>query len=167
MARRSQGNPFYVEQLVGHLESGEASLPEWLRDALLASLAELPAEAVRALDVLALGVGGISHDVLSEVAGIPGNDLDRVLRAAVERRLVQVAGGMYAIGHALLQEALASRLLPGESLRAPRDARTSARDERRKRQPARSPLGGRWGTRACLLGRSRGRQGGLGGLRIP
>ena len=117
VARRSQGNPFYVEQLAGHLQSGEVALPEQLREALLASLVELPAEAVRALDVLALGGGGIPYDVLAEVAGIPGDDLDRALRPAVERRLVQVADGTYAIGHALLHEALASRLLPGESRR--------------------------------------------------
>ena len=115
VAQRSSGNPFFVERLAEHIEHGGAGLPHRLREALLASTDGLDPVAAKALDALALTRGEISHDALAAVAGVSDEELDAALRAAVGRGVVTSGDGTYAIRHALLQEAVAARILPGEA----------------------------------------------------
>jgi ATP/maltotriose-dependent transcriptional regulator MalT len=123
--RRSDGNPFFVEELVGAGSGAEAGpLPPTLRDVLLARLVALPENAQTVIRVAAVAGRGVDHDLLAEVAGMPDRDLDEALRSAIgEQVLVTGAyadsehGADYAFRHALLQEAAYDDLLPGERQR--------------------------------------------------
>ena len=112
---RSEGIPFFVEELVG-CDFG-TTVPATLRELLLARYETLP-DPVRALvRVLAAGGGRVNHAVLAEVSELPEGSLDDALRAAVDAGVVVVAGRGYDFRHALVREAVADELLPGESIR--------------------------------------------------
>jgi DNA-binding CsgD family transcriptional regulator/tetratricopeptide (TPR) repeat protein len=117
---RSEGNPFYAEQLLaagaGH---AEVALPPTLADVLLARVQSQSEPAQQVLRVAAVAGRRVSHRLLCKVAGWPEPELERSVRAAVEAGLlvVDTAAGTYAFRHALLQEAVYGELLPGEQVR--------------------------------------------------
>ncbi|MEH0845798.1 AAA family ATPase [Micromonospora sp. CPCC 205711] len=116
---RTQGNPFFIEELAAASGPvGCATLPDTLRDLLLARVDRLPDAAQRVLRVAAAGGTRIAHQLLAEVARLPEHELEDALRAAVAAQLV-VAGpdGDYEFRHALVREAVHDELLPGEHAR--------------------------------------------------
>ena len=58
--------------------------------------------------------------MLAEVAGLPPEQLDDVLRRAIDAGVIVVSGRGYEFRHALVREAVADELLPGESARVHR-----------------------------------------------
>ncbi|HEX8858860.1 MAG TPA: AAA family ATPase, partial [Actinomycetes bacterium] len=127
---RSQGNPFYAEELLAAAPDG-AGLPPAVRDLLLARVEALPEEAQRVLRVAAAAGSRVDHELLAAVAGVPDRRLLELLREAVNRHLLasDQAGGAYRFRHALVQEVLYDDLLPGEraALHAAYAAALSAR----------------------------------------
>ncbi|WP_233604534.1 AAA family ATPase [Micromonospora sp. HM5-17] len=116
---RTQGNPFFIEELAASGDpQGCAELPDTLRDLLLARVDRLPEPAQRVLRIAAAGGTRIAHELLAEVAGAPEAELEAALRAAVAAQLVvaQPDGG-YEFRHALVREAVHEDLLPGEHAR--------------------------------------------------
>ena len=81
---RSEGDPFYAEQLLA-ADSGEAhgGLPSTLADVLLASVQALSEPAQQVLRVAAVAGRRVFHGLLTEVAGWPEADLEHGLREAV------------------------------------------------------------------------------------
>jgi DNA-binding CsgD family transcriptional regulator len=130
IARRSEGNPFLVEELVaagaagtgaaGTGAAGAGQLPGTVRELLLARVASVDAATRRALGIVA-AVGRPADAELVETAWDgPEADLDGALRDAVDRGLLVVEPGSrrrLAFRHALLAEAVADDLLPGERVR--------------------------------------------------
>ncbi|MFC6020589.1 AAA family ATPase [Plantactinospora solaniradicis] len=116
---RTQGNPFFVEELAAASDpSGCADLPETLRDLLLARVDRLPEPAQRVLRIAGAGGTRIAHELLAEVAGVPETELEEALRAAVAAQLVVAdPDGGYEFRHALVREAVHEDLLPGEHAR--------------------------------------------------
>ncbi|MBB4684907.1 DNA-binding CsgD family transcriptional regulator/tetratricopeptide (TPR) repeat protein [Amycolatopsis jiangsuensis] len=116
IAERSEGNPFFVEEL---LASGADcdDLPAGLAEVLLARLERLPDETRRVLRVVAVAGEGVSHAALAQVAGVGELELDDVLREAVQHHVLVIEDGFYVFRHALLQEAVYADLLPGERTR--------------------------------------------------
>ncbi|MER7590206.1 AAA family ATPase [Micromonospora sp. NPDC127501] len=116
---RTQGNPFFIEELaVAGDPIGCAALPETLRDLLLARVDRLPEPAQRVLRIAAAGGTRFAHDLLAEVAGLPETELEDALRAAVAAQLVVAdRDGDYEFRHALVREAVHDELLPGEHAR--------------------------------------------------
>jgi DNA-binding NarL/FixJ family response regulator len=114
---RAEGNPFFVEELVGVAQTGGAALPTDLSDVLLVRLDRLD-EPVRGV-VRAAAVAGreVSHPLLAQVADVDGPTLERSLRAAVEANVLVPDEDGYAFRHALLSEAVYNDLLPGERVR--------------------------------------------------
>lgn len=113
---RSEGNPLFVEALLGESGGGDA-LPESLRDLLLASVERLPDETQELLRVASAGGARIEHDLLVAVAGLDEGVLSRALRPAVAGNVLVVDGEGYAFRHALIREAVHDDLLPGERVR--------------------------------------------------
>jgi DNA-binding CsgD family transcriptional regulator/tetratricopeptide (TPR) repeat protein len=117
---RSEGNPFYAEQLLaagaGH---AEVALPPTLADVLLARIHSLSEPAQQVLGVAAVAGRRVPHRLLAEVAGRPEVGLERGLREAIGARVLVAdsISGTYAFRHALLQEAVYGDLLPGEQVR--------------------------------------------------
>ena len=116
---RTQGNPFFVEELAAAGDpSGCADLPDTLRDLLLARVDRLPEPAQRVLRIAGAGGTRIAHELLAEVAGVPEAELEEALRAAVAAQLVVTdPDGGYEFRHALVREAVHEDLLPGEHAR--------------------------------------------------
>ncbi|MGN9788769.1 helix-turn-helix transcriptional regulator [Nonomuraea sp. ZG12] len=113
---RSEGNPLFVEALLGEV-SGGGTLPESLRDLLLASVERLPEGTQELLRVASVGGQRIEHDLLSAVAGLDESALAHALRPAVAGNVLVVDGEGYSFRHALIREALHDDLLPGEHTR--------------------------------------------------
>lgn len=113
---RSDGNPFFVEELVAeHRARGAAQLPTSLRDVLLSALGSLPAEPRRILDGAAAVGRPVDHRLLEAVTGVGGRELSDLLRPAVEHQLlVDDADGRYRFRHALTLEAVYDELLSPE-----------------------------------------------------
>ncbi|MFG3579119.1 AAA family ATPase [Micromonospora chersina] len=116
---RTQGNPFFIEELAAAGDPvGCAVLPETLRDLLLARVDRLPEPAQRVLRIAAAGGTRFAHQLLAEVAGLPEAELEDALRAAVAGQLVVAdPDGDYEFRHALFREAVHDDLLPGEHAR--------------------------------------------------
>ena len=117
---RSEGNPFYAEQLLA-AGTGDAqgALPSTLADVLLARIQGLSEPAQQVLRVAAVAGRRVSHQLLTEVAGWPEAALEHGLREAIGAGVLVVdrANDTYAFRHALLQEAVYGDLLPGEQVR--------------------------------------------------
>lgn len=103
--RLTQGNAFYVTEV---LASGAASLPETVRDAVLARLASLGSAARRLLDVIALVPGRTELWLLESVAGPEVAELDTCLAAGV----VRAEGDGVAFRHELARLVLANAVPP-------------------------------------------------------
>jgi DNA-binding CsgD family transcriptional regulator/tetratricopeptide (TPR) repeat protein len=109
---RSEGNPFFAEELLAAHREG-VDLPPALRDLLLARVEALPAATRRLLQVAAVAGQRVDHELLAEVAGQSADLLVEPLREAVTRHVLVVEGGdAYAFRHALVQEAIYGDLLP-------------------------------------------------------
>lgn len=114
IAARSDGIPFYVEELASF--TGER-LPTSLREVLLLRYERLDAEARRFARVLATGGVEVTHPVVRAV--FDGDDLalEEAVRTAVDAQVLVVRGDAYAFRHALMQEAVYAELLPTERTR--------------------------------------------------
>jgi DNA-binding CsgD family transcriptional regulator/tetratricopeptide (TPR) repeat protein len=136
---RSDGNPYFVEELVATGVHQNVDLPPRLRDVLAARLAGLPPTTVRMLRAAALAGRRIDDALLCVALGVEPGDLADGLRPAVGEGLLMgppagVAAGVggggrlpgassgagtalgsrFAFRHALLQEYLAGELFPTE-----------------------------------------------------
>ncbi|MET7994235.1 AAA family ATPase [Amycolatopsis sp. NPDC005232] len=110
---RSEGNPFFVEELLA-TDADCRDLPAGLAEVLLARLERFPAETRRVLRVISVANEPVSHAALAEIAAIGELELDEALREAVQHHVLVIEDGSYVFRHALLQEAVYADLLPGE-----------------------------------------------------
>ena len=119
IAGRSDGNPFLVEELLAADAGPTSSLPGTLRELLLARLGTLAEPSRRVLGIVA-AIGRPADTELVEAAWHGSADeLDGALREAIDRAIlvVEPSGGRLAFRHALIGEAVADDLLPGERVR--------------------------------------------------
>jgi DNA-binding NarL/FixJ family response regulator len=116
---RSEGNPYFTEELVALVRSGSPKLPATLRDLLRGRVDALPAPAAQVLAVVAMAGRQVAHRLLAKVAGLDEQALIEALRAAVANQLLVAAPGEdgYDVRHALLREVIDADLLPGERAR--------------------------------------------------
>jgi DNA-binding CsgD family transcriptional regulator/tetratricopeptide (TPR) repeat protein len=115
IAARSEGNPFFAEELLAVVDrTGE--LPRGLRDLLLERVDQLD-PATRSLLRLAAAAGrDVAYSLLSGAAALPERDVREALRRAVDHRVLvaEPATGSFRFRHALLAEAIYTTVLPGE-----------------------------------------------------
>ncbi|MTD53484.1 helix-turn-helix transcriptional regulator [Amycolatopsis pithecellobii] len=116
VVERSEGNPFFAEELLASC-SDCVDLPAGLAEVLLARLERLTSDAQRVLRVIAVAGESVAHAALAEVSGLGEDELDEALREAVQYHALVVEKGAYTFRHALLQEAVYGDLLPGERTR--------------------------------------------------
>ncbi|WP_441250144.1 helix-turn-helix transcriptional regulator [Kitasatospora sp. McL0602] len=122
--RRSEGNPFFVEELAtAHQDGCPAGMTDSLRDILLVRVEALPDETQRVLRIAAEGGSYVEHAllaaVLDEGEGEPEEMLIEALRTAVGANVLRpdTDGEGYRFRHALVREAVSDDLLPGERYR--------------------------------------------------
>src|SRR6266545_689113 len=116
---RSQGNPFFTEELLAAVRAGSGGLPVTVRDLLRGRVKGLPEQPRQVLGVAAVAGRQVSHRLLAAVAGLDDQQLEGTLRQAVAHQLLvaRPSEGGYQFRHALLQEVVDADLLPGERAR--------------------------------------------------
>jgi DNA-binding CsgD family transcriptional regulator/tetratricopeptide (TPR) repeat protein len=116
---RSQGNPFFTEELLAVVRAGSGELPATPRDLLRGRVDALAEPARRVLAAVAVAGRQVPHRLLAATAGLDDEALTEGLRAAVAAQLLVRRAGEdgYEVRHALLREVVEADLLPGESAR--------------------------------------------------
>ena len=125
----TDGNPFFVEEVVRHLlESerwsetpGRIGVPEGVKDVLLRRLARLSEPCRTALSHAAVLGREFEFETLRQMVGEGDDAVIAALEEALESRLVVEAPGGYAFTHALVRETLYG------TVSAPRRQRMHAR----------------------------------------
>ncbi len=113
---RSEGNPFYAEELLA-VRTGTGALPDSVRDAILARVARLPQPVQAVLREAALVGDMVDDRLLSAVAGRPIGEIGEALREAVAHQILVLEREGCRFRHALVREAVYDELLPGERQR--------------------------------------------------
>jgi predicted ATPase/DNA-binding CsgD family transcriptional regulator len=115
---RSQGNPFFTEELVATIGT-PGVLPAALRDVLMARVERVDPPARWVLGLAAAAGRQVHHGVLVDAAELPELDVISVLRQLVDANLLtaDAVSDTYSFRHALVQEVVYRDLLPGERAR--------------------------------------------------
>ena len=113
---RSEGNPFFAEELLAAARRGEDTLPSVLRDVLLRRVARLGTEGRSVLRAAAAAGRDVTFGLLAAVTPLDEERLVEALREAVEGDVLAAdqPASMFRFRHALLAEAVYGTLLPGE-----------------------------------------------------
>jgi DNA-binding CsgD family transcriptional regulator/tetratricopeptide (TPR) repeat protein len=124
LCARAEGNPFFTEQLVAVALAGRAGdglqvpagLPPRLAELLAARAGRCAGEARTVLAGLAVAGRSLAEDLLVAVTGLDTEAVRRGLRELAAARLLadDTPDGGHRPRHALLGEAVAAELLPGE-----------------------------------------------------
>jgi DNA-binding CsgD family transcriptional regulator len=113
---RSEGNPFYTEELLAAHQADIDALPSTLRDALLLRV-ESRSDSAQAVARLVSAVGRpVPHRVLQTAGRLAWPELDLALRECVDHHLLVCdrETDAYRFRHALLREAVYDDLLPSQ-----------------------------------------------------
>ncbi|MFT2018919.1 AAA family ATPase [Streptomyces sp. 796.1] len=117
---RTDGNAFFVEEIARSIHDGcQSGLSETLRDLLLVRVEALPDTTQRVVRTVAEGGSQVEHGLLAAVARLGEDELIEALRTAVGANILLPTGddSGYRFRHALVREAVADDLLPGERTR--------------------------------------------------
>jgi DNA-binding CsgD family transcriptional regulator/tetratricopeptide (TPR) repeat protein len=123
IARSSEGNAFFAEELVSASTDG---LPHGLVEVLVARIERLSPATQGVLRIASVAGRRVSHARLAAVSGLPVDELEHALREAVAHHVLVAAADeqgalgtddAYVFRHALLREAIYHELLPGERSR--------------------------------------------------
>ena len=117
---RAEGNPFFAEELLALAQHDDAGLPATVRDLLVARLETLSPATQQVLRTASVIGRTVPHRLLEAVVDVSGERLEDVLRSAVGAHVLHADQGGLSFRHALLQEAVAASLLPGEAARTHR-----------------------------------------------
>jgi DNA-binding CsgD family transcriptional regulator/tetratricopeptide (TPR) repeat protein len=116
---RSEGNPFFTEELLGAVRADSGELPATVRDLLEGRIKKLPDPTQQVLRAAAVAGRRAPHRLLAAVAGLEQRELIGALRTAVSCKQLVVRPGEagYEFRHALLREVVDADLLPDERAR--------------------------------------------------
>jgi DNA-binding CsgD family transcriptional regulator/tRNA A-37 threonylcarbamoyl transferase component Bud32 len=114
---RSEGNPFFAEELLTADQHG--GLPETLQDLLLARAERLDDNARKVMRVAAVIGRPLDHETLAEAMSLDEQRLIAAVEQCVTCGLLSVDGQRerYVFRHVLTQDAVLATLLPGERRR--------------------------------------------------
>jgi DNA-binding CsgD family transcriptional regulator/tetratricopeptide (TPR) repeat protein len=113
---RSEGNPFFAEELLAAAGDSGSEIPLGLRELLLQRVARLDDQTQGMLRVAASAGREVGYPLLYETVALPEHDLRDSLRQAVEHGVLVAdqETSSFRFRHALLAEAIYSTVLPGE-----------------------------------------------------
>jgi predicted ATPase len=102
---RSEGNPFFAEELLAASGKGGVDLPHVLRDLLLQRVAQLDRKTQGVLRVVAAAGRDVPYPLLRSVVDAPEGELRQALRRAVDHGVLvgDQAAGTFRFRHALLR----------------------------------------------------------------
>jgi DNA-binding CsgD family transcriptional regulator/tetratricopeptide (TPR) repeat protein len=113
---RSEGNPFFAEELSAAAAAEHGELPRGVRDLLLQRVERLEETTLELLRLAAAAGREVSYPLLCATAARPASEVRESLRQAVEHGVLvaEPARSSYRFRHALLGEAIYATILPGE-----------------------------------------------------
>jgi DNA-binding CsgD family transcriptional regulator len=111
---RSDGNPFFVEELLAAGMGHRDRVPPTVRELLLSRIMHLPTATRQLLRLAAVAGRTVSHETLAKIAAVDERALSDDLRTAVDARVLEPDEDGYTYRHTLLREALYNDLLPWE-----------------------------------------------------
>jgi len=115
---RTDGNPFYVEELILAGAGTGSGLPPVLRDVLAARVAGLSSAARDVLRAAAAAGRRIDDELLAAALDMPARQLAPALREALDSGILvrrdSAEGPVLAFRHALLHEVVDAELMPAE-----------------------------------------------------
>jgi DNA-binding CsgD family transcriptional regulator/tetratricopeptide (TPR) repeat protein len=116
IAARSEGNPFFAEELLAAASDSGSELPRRLRDLLLQRTARLDQPVQALLRLVAAAGREVRYPQLNATMGWPEGKLRDSLRQAVEHGVLvaEPETGSFRFRHSLLAEAIYATILPGE-----------------------------------------------------
>ncbi len=114
---RSEGIPYFVEELTRSASRGCIDMPDTLRDALNVRVQHLSDQAQRTLQYAAVAGNRIDHELLEAVSADTPDDLEIGLREAIDAAVLTADDTGYLFRHALLREVIHDDLLPGQHAR--------------------------------------------------
>ena len=118
---RSEGNPFFAEELLAAEGTINGQVPDTLREVLGARIAALGDSSQELLRIAAAAGTRVRTDLLAAVAGMEDETLLRSLRESVEHQILvpddDGGASRYRFRHTLVQEAVYADLLPAERTR--------------------------------------------------
>ncbi|HEY9292586.1 MAG TPA: AAA family ATPase [Microlunatus sp.] len=117
VVRASGGVPYFAVELVRASMGVGTELPDTLRDTLLLRVSRVGNQCQQLLRTLALGGNRVEHEVIAAVSELADDQLELILREAVDANLLVPDRTGYAFRHALMREVLHDDLLPGEQTR--------------------------------------------------
>ncbi|WP_093716127.1 helix-turn-helix transcriptional regulator [Actinacidiphila alni] len=129
---RSDGNPFFVEELACSITRGCATgISESLRDLLLVRVEALSDDAQRVAKFVAEGGNTVEYRLLAAITGLDEDALLDALRTAVGANILVPSdnGEGYRFRHSLVREAVGDDLLPGERSRINRRYARAVEDD--------------------------------------
>ena len=112
LAKRSDGVPFFVEELV---QVASEDLPATLREVTMVRVDRLSEPARGVVRLAAVGGIEVPSSVLDEVWRGGADELAAAIREAVEADVLVPRGSRYTFRHALIREAVYADLVPTEA----------------------------------------------------
>jgi DNA-binding CsgD family transcriptional regulator/tetratricopeptide (TPR) repeat protein len=140
---RTGGNPFFIEELLA-ASTSVISLPEGLRELLLARLHDLPDSALAVLRPASVLGHGFTEDLLGVATGLPLPEIEDALRQAVDHNILRATAGELRFRHDLMREAIYDDLLPAQRHRLHVAAAAAIEAD----ETIIDPRGARWGVLA-------------------
>jgi hypothetical protein len=137
---RSEGNPFFAEELFAAADDQTGELPRGLLDLLLQRVARLDPATQSLLRLAAAAGSDIGYPLLRAVAELPERDVRESLRRAVEHDVLvaEQATGSFRFRYPLLADAIYATILPGEREELHSGSPTSSRAARPQRRSSRA-----------------------------
>ena len=113
---RSEGNPFFAEELLAAASDQRGELPRGLRDLLLQRVDRLDGQTQSLLQVASAVGRDVGYALLCAVAGLREAEVRQSLHQAVEHGVLVAdqPTNSFRFRHALLAEAIYTTILPGE-----------------------------------------------------
>jgi predicted ATPase len=116
IAARSEGNPFFAEELLAAADEESVKLPPHLRDLLLQRVARLDGPTQGVLRLAAAAGRDVGYPLLSATVELPDGVLRDSLRQAVDGGVLvaEPETSSFRFRHALLADAIYATIIPGE-----------------------------------------------------
>ena len=115
--RRSEGIPYFVEELTRSAVRGCIDMPDTLRDALNVRFLSLSDRTQQTLQLAAVAGTRVDHELLAAAADGSDGELENQLREAIDAAVLTTDETGYCFRHALLREVIHDDLLPGQHAR--------------------------------------------------
>jgi class 3 adenylate cyclase/tetratricopeptide (TPR) repeat protein len=113
IANRTQGNPFFVEELLRDVSAGEdlteIGIPQSVKDLLLRRLRRLDEDCKTVLTIAAVSGREFTLDELTPVVDLSADQVAETLERAIAAHIVDESAGAigrYSFAHALIREAI-------------------------------------------------------------